>query len=82
MTWLIGRRGQRTLRRTLLIGAVLALSAFAADCGGTSVRANLVNIEADPEHVKLGMPLKLTTFAIGKDDDGVEAINFGFEPAA
>ena len=52
------------------------------DCGGTSVRANLVNIEADPEHVKLGMPLKLTTFAIGKDDDGVEAINFGFEPAA
>ena len=52
------------------------------DCGGTSVRANLVNIEADAEHVKLGMPLKLTTFAIGKDDDGVEAINFGFEPAA
>lgn len=37
MTWLIGRSGQRTLRRTLLIGAVLALSAFAADCGGTSV---------------------------------------------
>ncbi len=37
MTWLIGRRGHRTLRRTLLIGAVLALSAFAADCGGTSV---------------------------------------------
>ncbi len=37
MTWLIGRRGQRTLRRALLIGAVLALSAFAADCGGTSV---------------------------------------------
>ena len=41
-----------------------------------------MNIEADPEHVKLGMPLKLTTFAIGKDDEGVEAINFGFEPAA
>jgi uncharacterized OB-fold protein len=52
------------------------------DCGGTSVRANLVNIEADPEHVKLGMPVKLTTFPIGKDDEGVEAINFGFEPAA
>ena len=52
------------------------------DCDGTSVRANLVNIEPDPEHVKLGMPVKLTTFAIGKDDDGVEAINFGFEPAA
>lgn len=52
------------------------------DCDGTSVRANLVNVEPDPEHVKLGMPLRLTTFSIGKDDEGVEAINFGFEPAA
>lgn len=52
------------------------------DCGGTSVRANLVNVEPSPEHVKLGMPVKLTTFPIGKDEEGVEAINFGFEPAA
>jgi uncharacterized OB-fold protein len=52
------------------------------DCDGTSVRANLVNIEADADHVKLGMPVKLTTFSIGTDDDGVEAVNFGFEPAA
>jgi uncharacterized OB-fold protein len=52
------------------------------DCGGTSVRTNLVNVEASPDHVKLGMPVKLTTFPIGKDDEGVEAINFGFEPAA
>jgi uncharacterized OB-fold protein len=52
------------------------------DCGGTSVRANIVNVEASPEHVKLGMPVKLTTFPIGKDEEGVEAINFGFEPAA
>jgi uncharacterized OB-fold protein len=52
------------------------------DCDGTSVRANLVNIEADADHVKLGMPVKLTTFSIGTDDEGVEAVNFGFEPAA
>ncbi len=52
------------------------------DCDGTSVRTNIVNIEADPDHVKVGMPVKLTTFPIGKDDEGVEAINFGFEPAA
>ena len=52
------------------------------DCGGTSVRANIVNVEPSPEHVKLGMPVKLTTYPIGKDDEGVEAINFGFEPAA
>ncbi len=52
------------------------------DCGGTSVRTNIVNVEPSPDHVKLGMPVKLTTFPIGKDDEGVEAINFGFEPAA
>ncbi len=52
------------------------------DCDGTSVRANLVNVPADPDHVKVGMPVKLTTFPIGKDEEGVEAINFGFEPAA
>lgn len=52
------------------------------DCGGTSVRANIVNVEPSPEQVKLGMPVKLTTFPIGKDEEGVEAINFGFEPAA
>lgn len=52
------------------------------DCGGTSVRTNIVNVEPSPEHVKLGMPVKLTTFPIGKDEEGVEAINFGFEPAA
>jgi len=51
------------------------------DCDGTSVRANLVNVEPDPAHVKLGMPVRLTTFPIGKDEEGVEAINFGFEPA-
>ena len=52
------------------------------DCGGTSVRTNIVNVEPSPDHVKLGMPVKLTTFSIGKDEEGVEAINFGFEPAA
>ena len=50
------------------------------DCNGTSVRGNVVNVPADPEHVKLGMKLRLTTFPIGKDSEGVEAINFGFEP--
>ena len=52
------------------------------DCEGTSVRANIVNIPPDPENVKLGMPVRLTTFPVGSDSEGVEAINFGFEPAA
>jgi uncharacterized OB-fold protein len=52
------------------------------DCGGTSVRANIVNCAPDPEHVKLGMKVRLTTFPIGEDKQGTEAVNFGFEPVA
>jgi uncharacterized protein len=50
------------------------------DCGGTSIRANVVNVPPDPEHVTLGMKLKLTTFPIGTDKTGDEAIGFGYEP--
>jgi uncharacterized OB-fold protein len=50
------------------------------DCQGTSVRANVVNTPPDPEHVQLGMKVRLATFPIGTDDAGTEAIGFGFEP--
>ena len=50
------------------------------DCGGTSVRGNILDTEPDDEHVKLGMKVRLTTYSLGTDDDGVEAIGFGFEP--
>jgi uncharacterized OB-fold protein len=50
------------------------------DCDGTSVRANLVNVEPDPEHVALGMKVKLATYSLGSDEAGTEAIGFGFEP--
>ncbi len=50
------------------------------DCAGTSVRTNIVNCPADPRHVTTGMKVRLTTFPIGKDAQGTEAINFGFEP--
>jgi uncharacterized OB-fold protein len=50
------------------------------DCQGTSVRANIVNTPPDPEHVELGMKVRLATFPIGVDDQGTEAIGFGFEP--
>ena len=46
-----------------------------------SVKANLLNVPPDPEHVKLGMAVKMTTFVAGTDDDGTEAIAFAFEPA-
>jgi uncharacterized protein len=50
------------------------------DCAGTSVRANVVNITPDPKHIRTGMKVKLTTFPVGTDSQGVEAIGFGFEP--
>jgi len=50
------------------------------DCGGTSVRANVVNVDPDPEHVTLGMKLRLATFPVGEDSEGTEAVGFGFEP--
>ena len=50
------------------------------DCDGTSVRGNVINTPADPDHVHLGMKVKLATFPIGKDDNGTEAVGFGFEP--
>lgn len=51
------------------------------DCAGTSVRGNVINCEPSPEVVHLGMPVRLATYVLGTDDNGVEAIGFGFEPA-
>ena len=50
------------------------------DCGGTPVRTNIINTEPDPEHVALGMKVRLATYSLGTDGNGVEAIGFGFEP--
>ena len=52
------------------------------DCDGTSVRGNVVNIDPTPEKIATGMRVRLTTYPLGPDDDGVEAVGFGFEPAA
>ncbi len=55
--------------------------ASVVDCDGTQVRANLINVEPDPEHVRDGMKVRLVTYPIGTDANGTEAIGFGFEPA-
>jgi uncharacterized OB-fold protein len=55
--------------------------ASVVDCDGTQVRANLVNVEPDPEHIRDGMKVRLATFSVGIDSAGTEAIGFGFEPA-
>ena len=48
---------------------------------GASVQANIVDTEPDPEHISLGMPVKLTTYVAGTDDNGTEVVAFGFAPA-
>ena len=61
-------------------GVPVPYVAALVDCDGTSVRANLVDIEPDPDHVALGMTVELTTFPMGTDAAGTEAIGFGFAP--
>lgn len=62
-------------------GVPVPFVAGVIDCDGTSVRGNVINTEPDDEHVKLGMKVRLATTSLGTDDDGVEAVGFGFEPA-
>jgi len=61
-------------------GIPVPFVAAVVECDGTSVRSNLVNVAADPQHVRLGMKVRLATFPIGTDSAGTEAIGFGFEP--
>jgi len=61
-------------------GIPVPFVASVVDCDGTSVRANLVNVPPDPDHVTLGMKVRLTTVPVGTDAAGTEAIGFGFEP--
>ena len=62
-------------------GIPVPFASATIDCGGTSVRANLCNIAVDPQHISLGMKVRLVTFPLGLDENGTEAIAFGFEPA-
>lgn len=62
-------------------GVPVPFVAAIVDCGGTSVRGNVINTDPTPEKVTLGMKVRLATYSLGSDDDGVEAIGFGFEPA-
>ncbi len=62
-------------------GVAVPFVAAQIDCDGTPVSANIVNIVASPEHVTLGMKVRLATYSMGTDTAGVEAFGFGFEPA-
>ncbi len=57
------------------------VSAIVKTDDGTWVRSNIVNCDPTPEAVKLGMRVRFTAYPIGTDDDGTEAVAFGYEPA-
>ncbi len=61
-------------------GVPVPFVAGVVDCGGTSVRGNVINTPADPERVRTGMKVRLATYVVGTDDEGTEAVGFGFEP--
>ena len=60
---------------TPYVSAIVDLS------GGGVVKANLLNVEPSPDNVRFGMPVRLTTTVAGVDDEGTEAVQFGYEPA-
>jgi uncharacterized protein len=49
--------------------------------GGGVVKANVVDVEPDPDRVRPGMRVRLTTFVVGTDSEGTQAIGFGYRPA-
>jgi uncharacterized OB-fold protein len=49
--------------------------------GGGVVKGNIVDAGSDEEKFELGMAVRLTTFPCGVDEEGTEAIAFGFTPA-
>lgn len=61
-------------------GIPVPFVAAVVDCNGTSVKGNIINVEPDPAHISTGMAVQLATYSLGADDNGVEAIGYGFEP--
>jgi uncharacterized OB-fold protein len=61
-------------------GVPVPFVAGVVDCGGTSVRGNVINVPPDPAHIRTGMRVRVATYVVGTDDQGTEAIGFGFEP--
>jgi uncharacterized OB-fold protein len=67
----IVRRAARSIP-TPYLSAIIDLD------GGGVVKANLVGIEPDAAAITPRLPVELTTWVAGVDDDGTEAIAFGY----
>ena len=75
----IEQEGVVTSFSIVQMGPIPYVSAV-VDCGGTSVKCTIMNVEPSPKDVTLGMQVKLMTYSMGEDSEGTEAISFGFEP--
>ncbi|WP_420451128.1 Zn-ribbon domain-containing OB-fold protein [Ilumatobacter sp.] len=62
-------------------GVPVPFIAAVVDCDGTSVKGNIIEVEPDPANVRTGMHVRLGTYSLGTDDNGVEAVAYGFVPA-
>src|SRR3954447_3549105 len=54
-------------------GVQVPFVAGVVDCDGTSVRGNVVNVPPDPQHVRVGMKVRLTTVPLDRDENGADA---------
>lgn len=61
-------------------GVAVPFVAGVVDCGGTTLQTNIVEVDADPAALAIGMPLRLTTYVAATDDEGTEAVAFAFRP--
>jgi uncharacterized protein len=61
--------------RTPYVSAVIDLD------GGGTVKANLLGVGDDASAITPRMQVELTTWSVATDDDGTEALAFGFVPA-
>jgi uncharacterized OB-fold protein len=74
-------RSYTIVHRAPPVVAVPYISAIVELDGGGVVKANIRDVEPEPGEVRLGMPVTMTTFVAGTDDDGTEAVAFGYSPA-
>ena len=75
----VATKGVVTSFTIVEMGPIPYVSAV-VDCEGTPVRCTLVGVDPTPEKVHLGMRVELTTYSMGADSEGTEAIAFGFTP--
>ena len=66
---------------TPFVGAIIDLPVEGDPKHTVAVRANVVDVEADPAKVKMGMKVKMRCRVRGQDKEGNDVVLFEFVPA-